>query len=206
MKVILLEEVKGRGGEGDVIDVAHGFAVNYLLPRGIAIEATPGNLKQLEQRRHHIEKREMARVTDADRIFDALNDKTVTIEARVGEAGQLFGSVTSQMIEDAIKDQIGLEIDRKKIDTHGAIKEVGVAPVTVAIYREARATLLVNVVPEGGVVEDAPVEEEGVTVEEIVSGEFDEEAFDAEYGEESEEESADEVEESEDEAVSEDAE
>lgn len=166
MKVILLEELKGRGGEGDVIDVAHGFAVNYLLPRGIALEATPGNLKQLEQRRHHIEKREKARVSSADALFESLNEKTVTIEARVGEAGQLFGSVTSHMISDAVADQLGVEVDRKKIDTHGAIKEVGPVEVTVSIYRDVRANLIVNVVPEGGAAGEAVAEAE--VVEDVV--------------------------------------
>ena len=71
MKVILLKELKGRGGEGDVVDVAQGYAVNYLLPQGIAIEATKGELKQLEQRRHNIEKRELARTTDANVLKNA---------------------------------------------------------------------------------------------------------------------------------------
>lgn len=178
MKVILLEELKGRGGEGDVIDVAHGFAVNYLLPRGIALEATPGNLKQLEQRRHHIEKREKARVSSADALFESLDEKSVTIEARVGEAGQLFGSVTSHMIADAVAEQLGVEVDRKKIDTHGAIKEVGPVAVTVSIYRDVRANLIVNVVPEGGVVDGAEAEAE--VVEDVVVVEADEVAEDAE--------------------------
>ena len=73
MKVILLQELKGRGGEGDVIDVAQGFAVNYLLPRKIAITATKGNLKQLESRSHNIKAREESRLGDAQSVFDKLN-------------------------------------------------------------------------------------------------------------------------------------
>ncbi len=98
MKVILLKELKGRGGEGDVVDVAQGYAVNYLLPQGIAIEATKGELKQLEQRRHNIEKRELARTTDANVLKNALDGKTVKVYARVGEEGQLFGSITTAML------------------------------------------------------------------------------------------------------------
>ena len=82
MKVILLKELKGRGGEGDVVDVAQGYAVNYLLPQGIAIEATKGELKQLEQRRHNIEKRELARTTDANVLKNALDGKIVKVYAR----------------------------------------------------------------------------------------------------------------------------
>ena len=170
MKVILLKELPGRGGEGDVIDVAHGFAVNYLIPQGIAVEATPGELKQLEARRHNIERRELARTTDAQTIKEALDGKSLRIEAKVGEEGQLFGSVTAAMIQAAISEQIGAEIDRKKIETGGPIKTVGDHEVTVAVYRDIRATLTVTVVGEGAALEvveeppapaEAPAEGEG---------------------------------------------
>ncbi|MBQ1449238.1 MAG: 50S ribosomal protein L9, partial [Coriobacteriales bacterium] len=81
MKVILLGEVKGKGGEGDVVDVAAGFANNYLLPRRLAEKATPGNLKQLEMRKHNIEKRELARTTDANTLLEVLNGKQVIVPA-----------------------------------------------------------------------------------------------------------------------------
>ena len=155
MKVILLKELPGRGGEGDVIDVAHGFAVNYLLPQGIAVEATPGELKQLEQRRHNIEKRELARTTDAQALKEALDGKSLSVEAKVGEEGQLFGSVTAAMLSEAIAEQIGAQIDRKKIETGGPIKTVGEHEVTVAVYRDIKATLTVTVTGEGGVIPEA---------------------------------------------------
>ena len=148
MKVILLKELKGRGGEGDVIDVAQGFAVNYLLPQGIAIKATPGELKQLEQRRHNIAKRELARTTDADTIKNALDGQSVTIAAKVGEEGHLFGSVTAGMIADAIIEQVGVTVDRKRSDLGKAIKMVGEYPVPVSIYRDIKAVLNVVVVDE----------------------------------------------------------
>ncbi len=166
MKVILLQELKGRGGEGDVIDVAHGFAVNYLLPRKVAIQATSGNLKQLEQRKHNIEKREAQRMGSADSMRNALEGKTVTISAKVGEEGRLFGSITAMMIEAAIAEQLGVEVDRRKIETHGAIKEVGPHAVDVSVYREVKATLTVSVVAEGAPIpETVVVEAEGVTAE-----------------------------------------
>jgi len=149
MKVILLQELKGRGAEGDVIDVARGFAVNYLFPRNVAIEATPGNVKQLEARMHNIRKRDEARVADASELAASLGGKSVGVEAKVGDEGRLYGSITTQMIEDAIREQLGVEIDRRKIETHGLIKELGPHAVDVSIYRDVKATVTVNVVPEG---------------------------------------------------------
>ena len=145
MKVILLKELKGRGGEGDVIDVAQGFAVNYLLPQGIAIQATKGELKQLEQRRHNIEKRELARTTDATTLKNALDGKSLRVLAKVGEEGQLFGSITAAILSEAISEQIGVTIDRKKIDLGKAIKTAGKHEVTITIYRDIKAVVEVNV-------------------------------------------------------------
>ena len=157
MKIILLQELKGRGGEGDVIDVAQGFAVNYLLPRKVAIEATKGNLKQLEQRFKNIRVREEGRLGESNALAEALEGKVVTVFAKVGEEGRLFGSITTVMIAEAIADQLRVEIDRRKIETHGHIKEVGPHVINVAIYRELRAELTVNVVAEGHVAEEVPV-------------------------------------------------
>ena len=148
MKVILLKELKGRGGEGDVVDVAQGFAVNYLLPQGIAIKATKGELKQLEQRRHNIAKRELARTTDANTIKEALDGKSLKVFARVGEEGQLFGSITTAMLAEAISEQIGVTVERKKIDLGKAIKVAGKHEITVSVYRDIKATLEVNVLSD----------------------------------------------------------
>ena len=150
MKVILLKELKGRGGEGDVVDVAQGYAVNYLLPQGIAIEATKG---ELEQRRHNIEKRELARTTDANVLKNALDGKTVKVYARVGEEGQLFGSITTAMLAQAILEQLGVTVDRKKIDLGKAIKTAGKHEFTVSVYRDIKATLEVNVVSDDDSIE-----------------------------------------------------
>jgi large subunit ribosomal protein L9 len=170
MKVILLQELKGRGGEGDVIEVARGFAVNYLFPRKVAIEATSGNLKQLEQRRKNIEVRESGRLGEASGLAAALDGKVVTIGAKVGEEGRLFGSITALMVCEAIADQLGVEVDRRKVETHGHIKDVGEHPVDVSIYRDVKAHLTVQVVAEGApVVAEVPVtivaEVEGVSAD-----------------------------------------
>lgn len=146
MKVILLKEVRNKGGEGDVIDVARGFANNYLLPQGYAVLATKGNLKQLEQRRNNIAKREEVRVANAQELKAALEGAPVVVKAKVGDEGQLFGSITSQMVVDAVKEAKDLEIDRRRIDIPSAIKTVGEHTVSVSLYREIRAELKVSVV------------------------------------------------------------
>ena len=171
MKVILLQELKGRGAEGDVIDVARGFAVNYLLPRKVAIEATSGNLKQLEARMHNVRKRDEVRMADASGLAGALDGKSVGIRAKVGDEGRLYGSITAQMVEDAIREQLGVEVDRRKIETHGHIKELGEHVVDISIYRDVKAHLTVSVVAEGAtpaapVVEAPPVAETSVEVAE----------------------------------------
>ncbi|MDO4798073.1 MAG: 50S ribosomal protein L9 [Coriobacteriales bacterium] len=150
MKVILLEEVRGKGGEGDVVDVAQGFAENFLFPRHIAIKATKGNLKQLEERRHNIAKREEKRLADAAALKEVLESKPVSVEARIGEEGQLFGSVTSAMIADAVAKQLDAQIDRKRIGRSQAIKMAGRHEVDVNLYRDINAvvTVLVGVEDE----------------------------------------------------------
>jgi len=151
MKVILLTDVKGRGKEGDVIEVARGFAANYLMPRKMAVEATPGNLKQLESRMHNIERREGAKRSAAEGLAGQIAGRTLVIEAKAGEEGKLFGSVTAGMVADAIESQIGVEVDRKRLDLHGHIKTVGEHTIDVRIYQDVTAQVIVNVVPEGGV-------------------------------------------------------
>lgn len=149
MKVILLKELRGRGGEGDVIDVARGYANNYLLRQGYAILATEGNLKQLEERRANIEKREEVRVADAEALAQKLEGANVVVIAQVGEEGQLFGSVTAPMIADAIIDELGIEIDKRRVELGKPIKQVGTYPVDVNIYRTIKATVNITVKGEG---------------------------------------------------------
>lgn len=164
MKVILLGELRGKGGEGDVVDVAQGFAENYLYPNRIAMPATPGNLKQLEERRHNIAKREEKRLADAAALKETLEGKAVKVEARIGEEGQLFGSVTAANIADAIKDQLGVEVDRKRIGRSQAIKMAGRHEVEVDLYRDINATVVVLV----GVDEEAEAPAEEAETEEVV--------------------------------------
>lgn len=145
MKVILLTELRGRGGEGDIVEVAQGYADNYLFPNRMAIEATPGNVKQLEERRHNIAKREEKRIGDAEAAAAKLEGKIVKVNARIGDEGQLFGSVTSQMIADAISEQLGVEVDRRRVERTANIKMAGIHNVAVNLYREISAAIRVQV-------------------------------------------------------------
>ena len=161
MKVILLGELKGKGGEGDVVEVAQGFAENYLFPNRLALPATKGNIKQLEERRHNIAKREEKRVADAEALRAAIDGKTVLIDAKVGDEGQLFGSVTNQMVADAVKNDLGVEVERKRIELNRAIKTSGLHTVKVSLYREIAAELHLQVgKPVEEPVEEAPAEAE----------------------------------------------
>lgn len=201
MKVILTQEVKGRGNEGDVIDVARGFAVNYLLPRKMAIEATSGNIKQLEARKGNIQKRNDDRRVAAEGDAAVIAGKTVIIGAKAGEDGKLFGSVTPLMIEVAVLDQLGIEVDHRKMDLHGHIKKTGDYPVTVGVFSDVKAEVLVRVVPAGtesaaaaagaepveeAVVDAEPVEaaDEAVSVDESADNEPDVEAEEADAADE----------------------
>ncbi len=149
MKVILLKELHGKGGEGDVIDVTRGFANNFLLTQGYAVKATPGNLKQLEQRKKNIAKREEVRIADATALAEKLNAATVRVDAQVGEEGVLFGSVTAPMVADAIAEQLDIEIDKRRVELGKPIKMVGTYEVPVGLYRDIKGNVTVIVGGDG---------------------------------------------------------
>ena len=168
MKVILLTELKGKGGEGDVVEVARGFFNNYLGPQKMAVLATKGNLKQLEQRKDNIAKSEEQRIADANALKASLEGKKVLVEVKVGEEGVLFGSVTAAMIADAVKAELGIEIDRKRLELKKAIKTAGEHVVALSIYRDIKVDL--NLVVGEAMAEEAAEEvvEEVETAEEAV--------------------------------------
>ena len=173
MKVILLTELRGKGGEGDVVDVAPGFFNNYLGPQKMAILATKGNLKQLEQRKGNIAKREEKRIADAEALKASLEGKSIFVEAKVGEEGVLFGSVTAAMVADAVKAETGVEIDRKRLEMGSAIKTAGAHTVALSIYRDIKVELALTV---GDKKEEEPVAEEAVEAAEVAEGAATEEA------------------------------
>ncbi|MBR1992583.1 MAG: 50S ribosomal protein L9 [Bacteroidales bacterium] len=152
MEIILKQDVINLGYKDDVVTVKNGYANNYLLPKGLAIIATPANKKMLaETLRQRAFKEEKIR-KDAETLKAALDGKNVRIAAKVGENGQLFGAVNNIQIADALKAQYNYDVERKKIVVDGSkIKEVGTYTAMVNIYRDIKATLNLEVVNE-----DAP--------------------------------------------------
>lgn len=150
MKIILLEDVAGKGQAGDVVKVADGYARNFLLPRGTAIEANQANMKTLEHRRAKIAEKRAVDLEAAKERAAKIDNLSITVTSKSGEAGRLFGSVTAQDIADAIEAQHGVEIDKRKINLDAPIKTVGIHPVEIKIFAEVNATVRVLVEAEGG--------------------------------------------------------
>ena len=149
MEIILKQDVINLGYKDDIVTVKNGYANNYLLPKGLAIIATPSNKKILaETLRQRAFKEEKIR-KDAETLKAALDGKSVRIAAKVGENGQLFGAVNNIQIAEALKAQYNYDVDRKKIVVDGSkIKEVGSYTAIVNIYRDIKATLNLEVVNE----------------------------------------------------------
>jgi large subunit ribosomal protein L9 len=161
MKVILRADLEKKGEAGDLIDVADGYARNYLIPRGLAVEATPGNIKRMEQEHAVIERRKAKEAEAAKEVADKLENVGITLTAKAGE-GRLFGSITSMDIAEALSEKVGVEIDKRKIDLEEPIKELGDYDITIKFTPTVFRQVSVHVVPEGGeaVVEEAPVVEQ----------------------------------------------
>lgn len=148
MKVILIDEIRGLGTRGDVVNVKDGYARNYLLPNNLAREATPGNLKSVEQERKKWALLSQKEKEQAEKAADAVKGTKVVVQKRVGENGQLFGSVTANEIADALEAK-GLQVDKRRIDLAHPIKSLGVHDVEVRLYRDVSAQIQVEVVPIG---------------------------------------------------------
>ena len=157
MDIILKKDVANLGHADDVVKVKTGYAMNYLIPQGFAIAATPSALKQHEETlRQRAFKEEKIR-KDAETLKAALDGKNVRLATKVGENGQLFGSINNIQIADALKAQYNYDVDRKKIVVDGSkIKEVGTYNAVVNIYRDIKATLNLEVVNEEAPAEAAP--------------------------------------------------
>ena len=149
MEIILLQDVANLGYKDDIVKVKNGYANNYLLPNRMAIIATPSNRKVLaENLRQRAHKEEKLR-KEAETLMAAVNEKTVRLTAKVGENGHLFGSITSDQIAEALKEQHNYDVDRKKIVVDGAkMKEIGTFPAQINIYKEIKAQINVEIVAE----------------------------------------------------------
>ncbi|MGQ9633850.1 MAG: 50S ribosomal protein L9 [Bryobacteraceae bacterium] len=145
MEVILREEIEKLGNRGDIVNVADGYARNYLLPKKLAVPATEANKKIIEQERQAYLRREAKLASEAEELARMLAGVTVTIAQKAGEMDQLFGSVTAKDIAEALEKQ-NFQIDRRKILLEEPIKQLGEYKVAVRLHRAVTAEIQVNVV------------------------------------------------------------
>ncbi|MGM0842552.1 MAG: 50S ribosomal protein L9 [Bacillota bacterium] len=148
MKVIFLKDVKGKGKKGEVKNVADGYAHNFLLKKGLAVEATNANMGQLEGQKKKEEQLAQEELEEAKRLKATLEDITVEMKAKSGEGGRLFGSITSKQIADVLKKAHDLKIDKRKIEMNDAIRALGYTNVPVKLHTDVSATLKVHVTEE----------------------------------------------------------
>ncbi len=125
MEVILIQDVDNLGGTNEVVKVRNGYGRNFLLPRKLAVEASPGNRKQLEEKMKQQRKKEEGMLAEVNSVIEKLNEAPLKVGAKTGTSGKIFGTVTSLQLSRAIRDQKGYEIDRKKITLPDEVKELG---------------------------------------------------------------------------------
>ncbi len=145
MIVILTKDVKGTGKAGDVVKVSDGYARNMLIPKGMAKEATEGNVRNLEKQKAIAEEKREEQKAEAQVLARKLEGITLNIASKGGDSGKLFGSITSKDIAEALEEQEGIKVDKKKIDMDGPIRQAGESQVTVKLFQDVSATLKVSV-------------------------------------------------------------
>ena len=147
MEIILRQAVENLGKPGDVVKVKNGYARNYLLPHNLAYEATPGNLKRIQQERDRLEAAENQRRGTAQELATKLEQVSLTFSARVGEEGKLFGSVTAADIAQQLEQQ-GYHIEKRQIDLHEPIKALGVYRVPIRLHADVKPEIRVWVIKQ----------------------------------------------------------
>lgn len=145
MEVILKKDVKGTGKEGDIVKVSDGFARNKLIPGGFAVEATDANKRAIAREKAKAAERFAAEKEAAEKLAKKLTAAPVVVKTRVGDNGKLFGSITSMDIAQAVSEQLGTEIDKKKIVLDKPIKETGVFDVGVKLFTDVTAKVKVRI-------------------------------------------------------------
>lgn len=145
MKIILLKDHKNLGQAGEMVDAKDGYARNYLFPRKIAIEATPENVENWETEQAELKETERIELEEANKLKEEIESTTIKLFAKGGEGGKLFGSITNSDISKALKEQAGLNIDRKKIELKDPIKTSGLKEIVIRVYPEITANLKVQV-------------------------------------------------------------
>jgi large subunit ribosomal protein L9 len=148
MRVILLQDVQGVGEAGAVASVADGYARNFLIPRKLAISATAGNLRNLEQHRAQIKVRQQKEAVTAAAVAERLAAISLRLRAKAGEAGRLYGSITNAMVAEGLAAQHGLEIDRRTITFPHPIKMLGSHEASIHLHKDVVAALRIEVEPE----------------------------------------------------------
>lgn len=148
MKVLLQKDVKNLGSKGSLVEVAEGYGRNFLLPRGLAVEATKGNVKQVESEKTAEKNKRQRLVKEAEETASRIDGQKLQLRAKVGDAGKLFGSITSQEIADRLNRQYKVEIDKRKIDLKDPIRGLGTFPVVVKLHPKVQATVHVVVTEE----------------------------------------------------------
>jgi large subunit ribosomal protein L9 len=149
MRVLLRSDIDGVGRRGDIVDVSGGFARNYLVPTGRAVQAPPGVDKQAEAMRRARDLRDVKDRDSATTVAGVLSSKPVVIQARSGTEGRLFGSVTASDVAEAISSQLGATVDRRRIALEEPIRSVGTHTVHVRLHPEVEAEVVVEVAPIG---------------------------------------------------------
>jgi len=145
VKVILLQDVKGHGKKGDVVNASDGFARNYLFPKKLAVEATTENLRELKNKQAAEQKRKQKELEEAKKQAEAISKVEVVVKANSGEGGKLFGSITNKEIADALKKDHNIDLDKKKIVLPEPIRSLGNFELEVKVYPEVTARLKVRV-------------------------------------------------------------
>ena len=145
MKVILLQDVKSLGKKGDIVKVSDGYARNMILPKKLGVEATPKNLNDLKLQKANEEKVAQENLEAAQAFAKDLEDKEVIVKLKVGEGGKIFGSVSTTEISEAAKEQLNLDIDKRKLQLPSPIKALGVTQVPVKLHPQVTGTLKVFV-------------------------------------------------------------
>ncbi|HCV8312911.1 50S ribosomal protein L9, partial [Staphylococcus aureus] len=146
MKVIFTQDVKGKGKKGEVKEVPVGYANNFLLKKNYAVEATPGNLKQLELQKKRAKQERQQEIEDAKALKETLSNIEVEVSAKTGEGGKLFGSVSTKQIAEALKAQHDIKIDKRKMDLPNGIHSLGYTNVPVKLDKEVEGTIRVHTV------------------------------------------------------------
>ncbi|GJF49774.1 50S ribosomal protein L9 [Staphylococcus argenteus] len=148
MKVIFTQDVKGKGKKGEVKEVPVGYANNFLLKKNYAVEATPGNLKQLELQKKRTKEERQQEIEDAKALKETLSNIEVEVSAKTGEGGKLFGSVSTKQIAEALKAQHDIKIDKRKMDLPNGIHSLGYTNVPVKLDKEVEGTIRVHTVEQ----------------------------------------------------------